>query len=414
MRIGVSMAESESAWNYCIESERAMLGSLMLATKYLHRLADFSTDWFWVPAHAKIYNAIKEAIEQGAKDNIFSVVFSLLASTGNLESVGGKDYIIQLAEAVPSPANCLAYSDIVRDRWVLRTAHARAATLATSCKAGELDKALALCESMASGLADPTDCVISVRDVKLNQAIDFASVPTGLSEIDSRIAHGGLPKGEYCTLIAPTGVGKTATAIQFALHAATLGKSVLYCTLEMSPEALKTRMLKSLSGFDRPPIGDLEEVALWEQAVELIADPYFDLSIADCRLHRTIESLTAKVEASASQKALDLVIIDYIQLLESTDRQYANQEASRYAHIGRQIMRSVARSRVACLCCSQAVLDDDGNLRTKGSRGFEEDSALLLIASPKGGNHLRIGKNRHGEGNVDLTHSWSKTMLRWQ
>lgn len=405
---------SESCWNYCIESERALLGSLLLAPKYLNQMADFQSRWFWVPGHSMIYDCIKEAYADGGKVEIWQMIVSKLAARGELENVGGQDYVIELAVNVPAPTNCIAYADLVRDRWVLRTAHARAASLATACKSGEFDKALGLCRSMASGLEDASDCVTHVREVKLNAKSDFDSVPTGIAEIDSRIAHNGMPKGEYCTLVAPTGVGKTATAIQFALHAASVGKSVLYCTLEMAPEALKRRMLKSLSGFDRPPLGDLGEAALWDEAVKTLADPYMEFSIADCRLHRDIESLTAKIEGTAAQKRLDLVVIDYIQLLESTDRQYANQDASRYAHIGRQIMRAVARAKVACLCCSQAVLDDEGVLRTKGSRGFEEDSALLLVASPKGGNHLRIGKNRHGESNVDLPNSWSKTMLRWQ
>jgi replicative DNA helicase len=267
----------------------------------------------------------------------------------------------------------------------------------------------ALAEVGAAGqvvwLADAVeDTVNYINDRATDGGVGMAGLPTGLPPLDD--LTGGLPAGELVVVAARPSIGKTSVALTFAGHSAREGRTVLFTSLEMSRRALATRMLCSESGVDGQLVrtgrlGNEDVERLSEVRTRLLHLP---LAVDDCP-EQSVLRIAANARRLKRQGKLDLVVVDYLQLVAPGGRQEPRHE--QVAEISRRLKALAKELEVPVLALSQLNREcesrPDGrpklaDLRESGQIEADADQVLLLHR-PKGHEdqlEVIVAKNRNG------------------
>jgi replicative DNA helicase len=397
--------------NFSDEAERSALGSMFLSSKAKEQvLASLKAEHFYMPCNAQIFEAIEGC---GVADPV--MVKHWLKDKGVLEQVGGEPYLVQVMESVPSPENATAYAGIVRDKYALRECAARASRLAAEIESGaDLKQMFKFLNELPQGLADETTDTFTLQEVV--DDLDEASVeglPTGWAQLDSTIELGGWPIGEPSFILAPTGKGKTSMMVSTCLHALSLGRRVAYATFEMDRKKLARRMLKQISGWWRKPYLP-EEAEKYQKAVEQLRDPFnemvfYDPSTSD-RIGYYVEDLERWAVAQNHQAHIDLLLVDYAQLLGSS-RIYRDP-VHELTCVGRVVQKLAKKINTPVVLGSQVTVEN-GVARSRGAREFE-NCAALIIEVPEDRLNLFIKKSRYGKDRVSIPARWNETLLRME
>ena len=331
---------------YNIEAEKSILAACILNAEVLEEtLIKLKPENFFRPAHRIIFEAIGNLHARRVPVDQISLV-DHLNSTGQLDAVGGRSYIIELADNAFALTNWMNHGDIVKRMAILREliyASTQISALAHNAP-DDLDEVVEEAEHI---LFDVTEKRVSSSFVKmdalLNDAFEeiskladqkshMAGVPTGFKDVDD-LFH-GLRGGDLVILAARPGVGKTSFALNLAVNAAKRGTSVAFFSLEMSAGQLVQRILcadarVSLSKIRGGYLADGD----WTQ----IADASNRLAKLDLYIDDTpgLSILEARAKARRELRQVEsgkgLIIVDYLQLMQP---QTARRDGNRAVEVG--------------------------------------------------------------------------------
>ncbi|MEW6521928.1 MAG: replicative DNA helicase, partial [Thermodesulfobacteriota bacterium] len=279
-----------------------------------------------------IYAALVSLFEKNEPLDYITLA-NILRERKQLEEIGGPAYIAGLTDIVPLSANVASYAGIVREKAILRRLiDAGEQVAALGFGGGEdPDAAVAAAEQLIFGLAagrtagrQPaamTAAGILDRLSKRSRNRGLTGVPTGFCDLDGLLA-GGLQESDLIILAARPAMGKTALALNMALHAAQQGNvPVGVFSLEMSGEQLQDRLLSAVSGVGLHRlrsgyIGDTDWSAVNRAAGMVAGLPI----LVDDEAALTVSKLRARARRLRSEHNIGLVVVDYLQLMRGATK----------------------------------------------------------------------------------------------
>jgi replicative DNA helicase len=423
---------------HSIESEQAVLGGLMLDVSAWDQVADMvRTKDFYRPDHRLIFDAIA-ALAGNAKPVDVVTVSEQLEKLGELENAGGLAYLGTLARETPTAANVRAYAELVRERSLLRQLIEAGTEIAGSVFNTEghtardlVDKAEQKVFEIAEAGFGARDGAVPVRTMlpALIDKIDewhsnpdsLRGLPTGFTDFDK--ITGGLRPGDLVIVAGRPSMGKTTLAVNMAEYAAVNPKyksSVCIFSMEMPSEQLMTRMLASIGGVN---LGALRSGNISDDDWVRVTSATSQLS--DSRIFidetpgLTPTDLRARARRVKREYGLDLVVVDYLQLMQVAGTK--ENRATEISEISRGLKALAKELSIPVIALSQLnrsveqrehkrpVMSD---LRESGA--IEQDADIILLiyreevydknTTKKGIAEIDIAKHRNGEiGTVLLT-----------
>ncbi len=348
-----------------IEAEQSVLGSILLENSAVNRVMEIlSASDFYSEAHRKIFNMIYDLSERSDPVDLITLS-NALKDKSLLDSVGGTAYLASLVDNVPSAANAANYAKIVKEKAILRGLITSATEIIDSCyeTSSEVDDILDKAEHSIFEISENKvrqdyfpirdivkDSFRSIEDLYSRQQL-ITGVPTGFEKIDDLTA--GLQKSELIIIAGRPSMGKTAFALNIALHAAMEGQiPTAVFSLEMSKEQLAFRLLSSEARVDSQRLrkgflGETDWPKLTMAAGRLSEAPlYIDDTAAI-----TVLEMKAKSRRLKADRGLGLIVVDYIQLMRSS---YRNESREReISDISRSLKALAKELNVPVVALSQ-------------------------------------------------------------
>jgi replicative DNA helicase len=399
---------------HALEAEAAVLGSMILDWQCCGEVVtQLKPSDFYKQAHAGIYETLVELYDK--EQNIDMVLLNQkLRDKQLLEGVGGLDYLVELAEGVPSSASVGYYANIVREKSVLRRLIESAGRILYECYnsaegVGELlDKAERDIFEIAEQKID-TDA--STLKALLQETFDrleaddgrlVTGVETGFFELDEML--NGLQNGEMIIVAARPSMGKTAFALNIAEHIGATNKNpVAVFSLEMSKQQLAQRLLCSRSGVDSHKL----------RRNMLSGDDFAKLSLAVGELSEapiyiddtpglSLLALRAKARRLAARHGVKAIMIDYLQLMSAPGAESRQQEVSNLSRGIKALSRELS---VPVICLSQLNRTAEqreghrprmSDLRESGS--IEQDADVVMMLHRE--DYYHRGEEDYQENNL--------------
>jgi len=398
----------------------ALLGSMMVAADTIDAVVPLvCPEAFYLPAHGRLYSVLVKLHESGKPIDLL-VATDELRRTGDLDYVGGQDYMIQLAESFGEPSNAEGYATIVREKFRLRECIRAGGELQN--KSYELDAdpdALAgRCIDRLDRLAQPIGDFAS-RDIldHLDGYREYATdapkrfVPSGLDPIDTTLS--GLALGATTIIAGRTSIGKTSLAMTLAVNAARLsnGVPVLFFSLEQPLWEIMNRVVSQIGGISAHDVLN-----------GLMRRDMLDRAIGDVRTLQArgrlfieadafvVSDILAIARSHVRRYGVKLIVIDYLQLVDPSERAESRNLA--VASVSRALKRLAMRTGAAVLVLSQLSREAVKmnrppklcDLRDSGAIEQDADSAWLLHCRsdeedrsvPLQPMELNVAKNRNG------------------
>ena len=348
-----------------IEAEQAVLGAIFLNTDALADAMEYvEADDFYRRSHQILFQAMVDLNNNSEAIDVLTVQ-NYLSTNNQLDDVGGVAYIAELATSVPTAANAGYYAKIVEEKSMLRRLISTATNIITQANNNDEDVP-SLLDSAERQIMDVSERKnrSGFREIKdvLNEALndvdrlsqqseDITGLPTGYREFDKMTA--GLQPDNLIILAARPAVGKTAFALNIAQNVATsTDTSVAIFSLEMSAESLVNRMLCAEGSINANHLrtGQLDEGEWQNLIVAMGALSNTSIFIDDTPGIKMAE-IRAKCRRLAKEKGnLGLVVIDYLQLIEGSNKESRQQEVS---EISRQLKKLAKELGVPILALSQ-------------------------------------------------------------
>lgn len=383
-----------------IEAEQSVLGALLIDRDAVIEVAELlRPEDFYRQAHGTIYAAVIELSERREPVDLVTVS-EVLERQGLLEAVGGAAYLTSLINLTPTAVNAVYYARIVERKAVLRGLISAAGRIAgigydesqdveVSIDKAEQELFSVSQKRVASGFSPLRSLLHSAYDRLdyLHQHKgEVSGIRTGFSDLDAMTT--GLQKSDLIILAARPSIGKTSLALNFAENAAVKeGKTVGIFSLEMSKEQLVLRLLSSVAGIDsqRLRTGFLEEMDFTRLAPAMNTLAEAPIFIDDTPNITTME-LRTKARRLQAESGLDLIIVDYLQLMQGSA---SNKDANRVqevAEISRGLKALARELQVPVISLSQLSRQAEmresreprlSDLRESGS--IEQDADLVMF-----------------------------------
>ncbi len=317
-----------------LEAERAVLGAILLDGSAINNAVEFIDERsFFRDAHRRIFEKMRRLFEHGQAID-FITVKDELGRAGELEDVGGPAYVASLVDGLPHGVNVGDYARIVKEKAVLRALIASANQILGSAYDAERDaeeivddaerSIFAIAEGAVHGgfvsMADLVNSNFALIDQAVQRKQLVTGVPTGFEELDEMMA--GLQRSDFIIVAARPSMGKTSLVLNMAQHVGTKADmTVGFFSLEMSKEQLFMRLLTSEASIDahRLRTGFLGErdfpkiTAAMERlhAAKIFIDDTASIGVLEMR---------AKARRLKAEHGLDLLIVDYLQLMQGKGR----------------------------------------------------------------------------------------------
>ncbi|HEX4130783.1 MAG TPA: replicative DNA helicase [Pirellulales bacterium] len=386
-----------------LDAERVTLGALLIEPdRYFELATTLRSEVFHDEVHRDIYATIVRLHEE-RKPVDFITVGDALCEHAKLQAIGGSAYLAQLCENVPTTSHAPRYAELIRDAALKRRlveAGRRIAAVAAD-PAIEATDALERAEQQLVALARHggagkprhiTDIGAEAFDryAELHEATDKESLlgmRTGFRDLDHLLT--GLQPGHLVIVAARPSMGKTSFALDVARHAAGVQKkNVAIFSLEMSNQELMDRVVAGFLGVDawklkKGQLTDVDFQRLGTLMDGLREHPLFIDDDGDT----TLVKLRSKARRQQMEHGLDLLIIDYLQLIEVTDRASGENRTQQVSHISRQLKNLARELQCPIIALSQLsrsveqrnppipILSD---LRESGSIEQDADSVLMF------------------------------------
>ncbi len=416
-----------------LDAEKAVLGSIMLRQDALMDVLDIiKAEAFYSERHKIIFTTMIELQSKGEPIDLLSLT-NKLQEKNQIDMCGGASYLAELVHTVPSASNITHYAEIVRKKFMMRnliSVSEKISQLGFDEK-GEVDEIMDIAEKSVFDLSESgtSQKFQHMKDVigeaweqleRLHQNKDeIRGVPTGFKEIDNKLA--GLQKSDLIILAARPSVGKTSLALDMARHAAiTHGKKVAIFSLEMSAHQLAQRMLSSESRVDAwkirtgQQLNETEFGKLSSAMARLSEAPIY----IDDQPGNNILKMRSFARRLKADKGLDLIIVDYLQLIIPTQTKNDNvvQQITEISRALKNLAREMNCPVLALSQLSRAVEQRGGkprlsDLRDSGSIEQDADVVMFIHREDRYKDHelrdnmaeILIEKHRNGPtGSVKL------------
>ena len=426
-----------------METEETLLGCLLIDKDAIIKIADKITEEdFYKDAHGTIFETMKELY--GRQEPIDILTLSTrLEEKGSLEKVGGRSYLAQLSNTVATASHVATYANIVQRKATLRR------LLQAASEIGELgyseeddvDKLLDEAEQRLFSVSQkylknvflPIDDLLAAAFERIDelhrQSGKLRGLASGFADLDNLLA--GLQKSDLIIVAARPSVGKTSFALDLARQVAVKNKaSVGIFSLEMSKEQLVDRMLCAQAGVSlwkmrTGKLSDREEdndfTRIGSAMGELSEAPIF----IDDSANTSIMEIRTKARRLQIEKGLDMVVIDYLQLMEGRGK-YGDNRVQEVSEITRGLKGLARELNIPVIALSQLsrVVEQSrpaipklSHLRESGS--IEQDADIVMFIYRKSADRnynreelseaeknlaeIHIAKHRNGPtGKVDL------------
>ena len=350
-----------------IEAEQAVIGGMLIEKEAISKVAEFlKADDFYREAHRLIFEAMLELFNKNEAVDLVTVT-EVLRKNDKLEAVGGIAYITSLANSVPTAANINYHGKIVEEKALLRGLINSATHIAsmgyedTEAVADIIDKAekmiLEVSERKMSGDFVPIKSIIFDAFGKIEQLYaskgGITGLATGFKDLDKITS--GLQPSDLILVAARPSMGKTAFTLNIASHVAIREKkAVAFFSLEMSKEQLVQRMLCSEATIDsqRLRIGELEErdwTKLISAADRLSSAPIY----IDDTPGITVMEMRSKARRLKIEHDLQLIIIDYLQLMQGSSNKGGDNRQQEISEISRSLKALARELNLPVIALSQ-------------------------------------------------------------
>lgn len=424
------------------EAEVGLLGSCLIDEGSLSLASDLKPEDFSQPSHRAVWRAIKELSNRGDVVDVLTVADEL-ERQGTLGEAGGRASLSDLVAGTPTSANSEHYATIVRKTATLRRLLEAAGRIAEIAYLNpfDTDEALGQAEAEIFSVArEARRSAFSGMDTLIGEAIsrldwirahrgESRGVGSGIASLDH--LTGGWQPSDLTILAARPSVGKTSMALNIAQHAAIKeGKRVAVFSLEMSKDQLITRLLAGESGVDifRIRRGEVEGFDLARIAAAVYRLESAKIFIDDSPVASPVD-LRSKARRLASEGGLDLIIVDYLQLMLPTRQTKDANRVVETSDISRGLKMMARELNIPVVALSQlsrASENREGgqprlaDLRDSGA--IEQDADLVLLLWRQNGQEhgaaeeqikLSLAKHRNGPtGELDLTFVKATTTFR--
>lgn len=349
-----------------IEAESGVLGSIIIDPEAIVQVSDFlRPEDFYRDAHRTIYEVILH-LYQGSEPADFITICDELERRGRLEDVGGASYITSLINQVPTSGNVEYYGHIVeRSATLRRLIHAAGQIAAVAYEEPDADVALDKAEKLIFEISQrhsrsdfsSMEEILAGYMTKLEQLNArrgaIVGVPTGFTDLDRMT--GGLQRSDLIVLAARPGMGKTSLALSLAHNTALKYKnSVAVFSLEMSKEQLVQRLLSMDAGIDQQRLrtGWIEEDE-WDRIV-FASDKLSEASIwIDDTAGISTMEMRSKSRRLQAEHGVDLIIVDYLQLMQSRTDGRSENRVQEVSEISRNLKGLARELNVPVVALSQ-------------------------------------------------------------
>lgn len=438
---------------YSLEAEQAVLGAVLFDSTCMEQIVDIilDPDYFYINFHRQTYSVMMEMFTLGQSID-FVTLLNKLSQIEGLEQEKNKNYLLEIADSVPSISNAIEYAKIVRDKFEIRSLINVARTILDDAFKSNDDSRILIdsAEQMLydlrrgkdiKGLVHISDPLIDTFD-KLDElntpgGESIRGIPVGIDAIDDTIM--GLNRSDLILLAARPGMGKTSFALNIASNVSMKsGKKVAFFSLEMTKEQLASRILSSTAEVSSNSIktGKLSP-SEWADLLEAGDKIAKSKIYIDDTSNITVPQMKAKLRRL---RDVDLVIIDYLQLMSGSRR--IDNRVQEISEITRSLKIMAKELNIPVITLSQLsraseqraqhrpVLSD---LRDSGSIEQDADIVMFLYrpnyynnnddfddnkseyetqAEDKNAGECIIAKNRHGEVRTVGLH-WQGEYMRF-
>ena len=350
-----------------LEAEQSVLGAAFMSKSALQKVCeDLSSESFYLDAHSKIYDVIKELYNTNVAVDITTVT-DRLKSKKLLKQIGDVDYLLEIVNSVPTASNVDYYINIVNEKAILRNLISTATSIVSEAYMGDatinetLDdaerKILGVVKNRKSGEFKPIQEALTNAQLNLEKLSEsggeITGIPSGFYDLDKVTT--GFHENELIILAARPAMGKTALGLNFATNAAiNSGKSVIIFTLEMPAEQIVMRMISSIGQIESSKLqnGNLQNDD-WKRVNEAISQ-LGELNIyIDDSAGVSIGDIRAKSRRIASlDNNLGMIVIDYLTLIGGANR-YAGNRQQEVSEISRSLKTLALELHVPILCLAQ-------------------------------------------------------------
>jgi replicative DNA helicase len=382
-----------------LDAERSVLGIILLDNSKVHVVREnMNIDDFYEKNHRVVLQAIVDLLEENTPADLLTLKDKLL-KMGKLEEIGGIPFVTKLLDDISSPANIEYYTQIIKDKSMLRRIIQLGNTMITKGYEAKDDAVLIIedVENLLFSLLG-NDSLGGVTHVKQNikDAIgliekrcqdkgNITGIPTYFSELDK--ITDGLQKSDLIILACRPSVGKTSLSLNIMQHAAVRHNvPVLFFSLEMAKEQIILRLLSSMGKVNSQKLkkGNMRDTD-WKKLLkckkQLESAPIY----IDDSHGMSISTLKAKCQRYKQEFGIGLIIIDYLQLIYA-DGRYDNRQYEITA-ITRSLKGLAKQLDIPIMVCSQLsrAVEKRGeksrpllsDLRDSGA--IEQDADLVLM-----------------------------------
>ncbi|MBN1162718.1 replicative DNA helicase [Patescibacteria group bacterium] len=409
-----------------LEAEKSVLGALLIDEDAIVKIVEFlRPKHFYTESHEKIFEAVLRLYEKREPTDLVTVP-NELRKMRCLTKCGGVAYLTELVNSVPTATNVEAYAHLIKDeatkRFVLTASSEIGSMVFDEPDVADLlDRSEQLLYSISQDhlkqdfvpIKDTLQITFERLDELSKNKGQLRGVPTGLKSLDRMLS--GMQDGNLIVLAARPSIGKSSLAFNIAQHVGTVHKrAVALFSLEMSREMIVDRMIAAQVGIDnwRITTGNLDEEDFEKYGVavgELAEAPIF---IDDTPGISVLEMRT-KARRLMLENDIDLIIVDYLQLVKGRRQESRVQEVSDISQGLKNLARELRVPVLACSQLSRAVEQRGGDkkpqlsdLRDSGS--IEQDADVVMFLwrpedDDKTNCKLLVSKHRNGPtGDVDL------------
>lgn len=435
------------------DAERSIIGSILIDGESIYSVAErLRPEHFHSEEHRYIYAACEDLMREGVPID-HQTLRSRLQANGHLDDIGGDSYLSKSVSHLPHALNIKSYAKTVINLYTLRQladAGRRAVNIGSDMtRANDTDGAVRDVEELLFKihaattaqdfvrLSEAPSMLELTRDDRIGEEIESENAPiaTGLSSIDDYL--GGLHRSDLVIVAARPGVGKSTLALNCALNAADPlnpngKKKVGIFSLEMSIDQIVDRMAASLSQVD---ISNIRKKVVTTAEKRRLDDAYNRLQNCDVFVDdsaiQTVWAMRTKAQRLKMMHGLDLLIVDYMQLISGSMLNRDRNRVQEVSEISR-LLKAIARDlNIPVLACSQLNREIEhrksqeprlSDLRESGS--IEQDADIVMFIHrddkffseeewnrrnptqpyPLGLAKMVIAKHRHGPtGELTLT-----------
>jgi len=350
-----------------VESERVILGAILLDNALISQAVEqLKVEDFYSPNHRRIFNAMLSLFERGERIDPI-LIGEELKKDGSIDSIGGVATITNLTYGLPHFSDIFDYAKVVKDKSLTRSLIKVCNQVTSEALAEEDDAAVILdhAEQLIFALADErtregfshvqpiAETVLAkIQEYAKRETHALTGLATGFREIDQMTS--GLQKTDLIIIAARPSMGKTALCLTLAQNAAILEKAVVAVfSLEMSKEQLVMRMLSSEARVDahRFRTGYLTREE-WQRLAQSIGTLSEAKIFIDDTPGISVMEMRAKARRlAAEQKRIDLVVVDYLQLMSGSRRTESRQQE--VSQISRELKGLAKELNVPVVALSQ-------------------------------------------------------------